>query len=143
MNAVRIDRDWLWFGAWALVGAGFGLSLAALLSVGLLIAPVTALATVWLVRRRGSVVGTPGLLAGPAVPLLVIAWLNRSGPGTVCGSTADGSECTEMWNPLPFLGLGLALLPAGVLIFVLTRRQARRGDVRQGPANRSAGPCAE
>jgi hypothetical protein len=129
VSAEPNDRGWLWFGGWAAIGAGFGLALAALLSIGLFIAPVVALAALLLARRSGSAVGLPGLLAGPAVPLLLIAWFNRGGPGTVCtgfSGGGSGQECTDEWNPVLFLVPAAVLLLTSVLLFLALRRQFGR-----------------
>jgi hypothetical protein len=129
MSTVRntwLDRSWLWFGAWALVGAGWCLALLSLLTVGVFVAPVMALLTALLLRGlpRGSGQGAPGLLSGPSLTLFYIAWLNRGGPGDVC--TSDGSTCTDEWSPVPWLVAGSVLLVAGAMLFLLVRRQARR-----------------
>ena len=127
VSTTKSDRSWLWFGAWLLVGGGYALGLAALLSIGILVVALTAGATVLLASRRGSHVGLPGALSGPALPLLWIAYLNRGGPGTVCTGTPENGSCTDEWNPWLFLGPGVLLLVAGLVLFLVVRRRIRAG----------------
>ena len=154
----RIDRDWLWFAAWLVVGASWCLALLGALSIGVFVAPVALLLTVLLLLalRRGSAVGLPGLLSGPALLLCYVAYLNRGGPssggctrthqGTVCAGSATGSPSgagagttTEQWDPMPWLAAGVVFLVAGVVLFLLIRRQARRDRARRSPAG--SGPA--
>ncbi|WP_333736104.1 hypothetical protein [Streptomyces sp. IBSBF 2806] len=115
---------WGWFLGWLAVGACAGAGLAALLSVGvvlLLLAAVAAGFLLWQSPRNSSV----GLLAGLAVPLFYLAYLNRSGPGTVCRTVADGQTCTDEYAPVPFLAAAVILFCAGFLIFLVLRRGSR------------------
>ncbi|MER6559265.1 hypothetical protein ABT300_16300 [Streptomyces sp. NPDC001027] len=116
---------WGWFVAWLAVGACAGTGLAALLSVGVVLLLVAAVAAGLLLRTspRNAIVG---LSAGPAVPLFYLAYLNRGGPGTVCRTSADGQSCTDEYTPIPFLVGGLVLLCAGFLIFMALHRRSRR-----------------
>jgi hypothetical protein len=70
-------------------------------------------AAVLLGRTRRSHTGLPGLIAGAGVLPLVIAWLNRSGPGNVC----TPGECTEEWSPWPWLAAGVVLIAVGTAIW--------------------------
>jgi hypothetical protein len=56
-----------------------------------------------------------GLLSGAGVILLVVAWVNRAGPGTTCWHTANGGGCDQHLTPIPWLIMGIALLAGGVL----------------------------
>ena len=132
MSTVKSDRSWLWFGAWVLVGGGYALALASLLSIGIFVLALTAGATAWLASRRGSLVGLPGALCGPALPLLLIAYLNRGGPGTVCTGTPENNSCTDEWSPWPFLGTGVLLLAVGLVLFLVVRRRIRAGAGTDG-----------
>ena len=134
--------DWLWFGAWAVVGGCWCLALATLLTIGVVfVAPVALVLTVLLLLglRRGSAVGLPGLLSGPSAVIFYIGWLNRGGPGDVCTSTATEQTCQTEWNPVPFLVAGSLVLVAGLLLFLLIRRQLNRGRTRRSPAGGPAG----
>ncbi|MEZ0091990.1 hypothetical protein [Streptacidiphilus sp. EB129] len=118
-------RDWLWFVAWAVAGGAGTLSLLTLLTVGVYIAPVVVVGVVLLVRRPAAVRGLPGLVSGISLPLFYVAFLNRSGPGTVCSALAGGGqECSDEWSPWPWLVSGLLLFALGALTLVLVRRRS-------------------
>ncbi|SNX57988.1 hypothetical protein SAMN06272735_2464 [Streptomyces sp. TLI_55] len=121
---VRNDHasEWGWFLAWLAVGGCVALGLAALLSVGLVLIPLGALAAVFLLRKghRNAVVGG---LAGLSLPLFYLAYLNRGGPGNVCHATAGGETCTDEYAPLPFLVAGALFFAAGFLVFLILDRR--------------------
>lgn len=110
-----------WFWAWALVGV--------LLVIGLDVPPVLLVAGLagWLVGRfpagRASIAG---IATGAGLPLLVVAYWNRHGPGTVCHAIGTarypGTECGEQMNPWPWLVIGLVLVGTGVVGYARTRR---------------------
>ena len=70
-----------------LTGAGYALGILGALSIGPYVLVITVAATIVLATRTGSKVGLPGLVSGLGLPLFYVAFLNRSGPGTVCTST--------------------------------------------------------
>ncbi|MFC1429626.1 hypothetical protein ACEZDB_03025 [Streptacidiphilus sp. N1-3] len=139
MSAVKVDRAWLWFAAWLLLGAGWCLALLTALTIGVFVAPVVLAATALLLWRAGkrSAVGLPGLVSGPALLLFFVGYLNRGGPGDVC--TADGTTCTEEWDPTGWLVAGSVLLLAGVALFLVLRLVLRRRDRRVGTRRSPAG----
>ncbi|HMG64694.1 MAG TPA: hypothetical protein VK599_17265 [Streptosporangiaceae bacterium] len=157
VRKIRVDRSWLWFVAWTLVGASWCLALLTVLTIGILVAPVALLLTVLLLTavRRGSAVGLPGLLSGPSLLLFYVAYLNRGGPGSdgctdhgnICtgsgtvspSGTSTVSTSTQEWDPMPWLVAGSVLLVAGVVLFLLLRRQARQDHARRSPAGGPAG----
>lgn len=98
-----------WFWAWALVGAAFGLGVT---SLGLLLAVPATLAVVLMTRRR-PIRGAFGLSTGVGAVLLVVAYLQRQGPGTTCWRTATGGGCDQHLNPIPWLVVGLVCAAAG------------------------------
>jgi len=106
-----------WFFAWAAVGAGFAFGVLAALSIGVYVLAVTVAATVLLVRNPRSGSGVTGIVSGLGLPLLYVAFLNRSGPGTVCTTTLTSQSCTEEWSPWPWLFIGVALIVAGSVWF--------------------------
>ena len=88
MTSTLTDRrNVIWFIAWMLTGAGYALGILGALSIGPYVLVITVAATIVLATRTGSRVGLPGLISGPSLPLFYVAFLNRSGPGTVCTST--------------------------------------------------------
>ncbi|MFD8734113.1 hypothetical protein ACFV06_04250 [Streptomyces sp. NPDC059618] len=124
--AVQGDRvsEWGWFLAWLGVGGCLALGLAALLSVGAALIALSGVAAVLLLRKghRNALVGA---VAGLALPLFYLAYLNRGGPGDVCHTTAGGSTCTEEYAPMPFLIAGGLLFATGFVIFLVLDRRRR------------------
>jgi len=116
---MRGAPSWVWFLIWLAIG---GLLAIGAVSLGpLVVFPVAVLGIGTAVRwpqSRGSMFG---LVSGAGVVLLVVAYLNRQGPGTTCWHTATGSGCDEHLNPLRWLVAGVVLLEAGVVAHVHSR----------------------
>lgn len=100
-----------WFWAWALVGAG---AASGLLELGMLaILPIALV--LWPMMSRPAIRRSAyGLVTGIGVPLLVVAWLQRAGPGTTCWHTTTATGCDQHLNPLPWLVTGAVLFAAGI-----------------------------
>lgn len=99
------------------------------LTVGPFAAVVALGGAVLLIWRRGLGGSATGVLSGAGLIPLYIAYLNRHGPGQVCRSAGSTStECTDAWNPWPFLAIGLLLIAAGAFLFVILRRRTRAGS---------------
>jgi hypothetical protein len=62
-------------------------------------------------RRSAS-----GLLAGAGFVSLLIAYVQRQGPGTTCWHTATAAGCDQHLNPIPWLLAGLALVSLAILL---------------------------
>ena len=108
-----------WFLVWAIVGGCLTISFVSV--VGLFFLPVAALAGLrW--RRASSATAPLGVISGAGVPLLLVAYLQRKGPGTVCWHTATASGCDDYLDPRPWLAIGLVLLLGGIGAFVAGRR---------------------
>ncbi|MDN5766487.1 MAG: hypothetical protein L0H96_12270 [Humibacillus sp.] len=110
-------RSWAAFFAWLLVGAAFMVGLLSILTVGVPILLVAVVATVALGLSKRARAGVPGLVSGLAVPLFYVAYLNRSGPGQVCTTTAEVTSCVEQWSPWGWIAAGVVLLVAGAALF--------------------------
>jgi len=123
-----IGSDLLWFGVWSAIGAAYALALLGAMTIGVFVLPFAVVATLFVRWHRRAHVGLPGLISGAALPLLYVAYLNRSGPGTVCSAIPGGQSCTDEWSPWPWLSLGLALLVAGVIVFARRRRPHSAGS---------------
>lgn len=62
------------------------------------------------------------LLIGAGLPFLCIAYLNRNGPGMVCGPYKNGGQqCTQEFSPWPFVIIGAILVLLGVMLFLRLR----------------------
>jgi uncharacterized membrane protein YedE/YeeE len=112
--------DWA-FWLWALVGVGFGFGISV---VGLFTVPASAIATIVLLTKPRLRESAYGVLVGIGVPLLVVAFLNREGPGTVC-HTIDGgrgTQCDDLYDPRKWAAVGLAFVLAGLLAQILAAR---------------------
>lgn len=105
------------FVAWFLVGASFTMGLLSILTIGVPILVVAVIATVALSLSKRARTGVPGLVSGLAVPLLYVAFLNRSGPGQVCTTIADETSCIQQWSPWGWTAAGVVLLVAGGALF--------------------------
>ncbi|MFD4503724.1 hypothetical protein [Streptomyces sp. NPDC058457] len=116
-------RAWLLFTGWLLTGACYLLALLTALSFGIFILPIAVAGTVALATRRDTQRSLPGLLSGASLPLFLLAYLNRHGPGTYCTTSAGGSSCTDgLLNPWLLLAVGLLVLSAGPALFLRIRR---------------------
>ena len=112
------------FAAWMAIGAGACLALLTVLTIGLPVLVVVLIAGALLVRRAGSMEhGVTGLMSGVGLLLVLIAYLNRHGPGEYCQTTATEQHCTSEWSPWPWLIVGVVLVAVGALLF----REAVRG----------------
>lgn len=119
----RSSLRWTSFGTWTLVGAGVGLGLLSILSIGVFVLAASALGTVAVARWRGASADAVGIVAGLGLPPLYVAFLNRHGPGTDCTSIPGGSACTDLSSPWPWFAAGSVLLAAGVTAVVTMRRR--------------------
>jgi hypothetical protein len=115
----------MWFIAWMLVGAGYALGVLSALSIGAYVLLITVVATVVLATRAGNRVGAAGLVSGLSLPLFYVAYLNRSGPGTICTTTATSQSCSDEWSPWPWLVIGIVLFVSGCVWFVMANRRRR------------------
>ncbi|MDY0814117.1 hypothetical protein [Kitasatospora purpeofusca] len=95
---------------WFLDGAALTFGLASILTIGLLLLAAGAAGAVLLGRSAAFRRSWPMVLGGPAAVLAYLAYLNRSGPGTVCTTTMTSSSCVEEYSPWLFLGLAVLLL---------------------------------
>ncbi|GMA23370.1 hypothetical protein GCM10025864_11290 [Luteimicrobium album] len=100
----------------------------ALLGVAALLAVLAVVLVV--VAARSGVRRPPAQLAflalsGAGVLPLVVAYLNREGPGDVC-TAYSGGQCvagTEEWSPWPWLVVGVGLVVAGVVLSTVAARR--------------------
>ena len=125
-------RAVVWFIAWMLTGAGYALGLLGALTIGPYVLLVTVAATIVLATRARTLVGLPGLVSGLSLPLFYVAFLNRSGPGTICTTTATSRSCVDEWSPWPWLVIGVVLLVGGCAWFATANRRRGAADPHSG-----------
>ena len=125
--AIRLQRhhayaDWLRFLAW--VAAGFAVAFG-MLVVGPLALAGVVFAAALLVFLPASRRGALGLLSGVGAVSLVVAYVQRKGPGTVTWHTATASGSDQYLDPRPWLIAGIVLVVAGLAghAWRTTRRQ--------------------
>lgn len=126
-KGTELRRGWGSFFGWAAVGivALIGLLAAFVIPVFFGFMTIAGIGAWALSSRTGARIGWPGVLAGFALPLLYVAYLNHGGPGNVC-TAHTGTACTaseEEWSPWPWLAAGLVLALAGVVAFLHNRRK--------------------
>jgi hypothetical protein len=126
-SAGAAPSQWLGWSVvtWFVVGAAYGFGLLSILTIGLFVLGGAVIASGALLVTRAGRRGVSGVLCGPAIPLLYVAFLNRGGPGHVCTTVGDATGCIEMWSPWPWVVAALAFLIAGS---VLVRRQQHRAS---------------
>lgn len=141
---VASRRPWNYFAIWMLVGGAYAMVIAGAFTIGIFFIPPAVIATVFLVRNPSSRRGFPGLFAGLALPLFIVAYLNRSGPGMVCTTSQSNfgvsHSCGQEWNPWLFLAAGLILLGVGAGVFIIASRPNR--DRRCSKCSQILGPAA-
>jgi hypothetical protein len=116
--------SWLSFFAWPIVGAALAFSVLSAMTVGIFILPIALVGLFALLKWGGNRKSSAGLISGIGFPLIYIAFLNRDGPGMVCGSYKNGGgNCTQEYSPWPWLFLGLALVILGGVLFLQLRRK--------------------
>ena len=96
-----------------MIGAAYAFGLLGFLSIGIFVLPCALLATFYLARRNPAAEFMTGILSGIGLPLLVLAFLNRT---------------TEtLLQPWPWLIAGLLFVLLGPATYVLSasRRRSR------------------
>jgi hypothetical protein len=73
-----------------LIGGLWQFALVGAMTIGIFVLPVAMVTTAVALGRPRSRVGIPGVVSGLALPLFLIAWLNREGPGMICHATNGG-----------------------------------------------------
>ena len=76
-------------------------------------------------RLGGGNLSSVGAAAGIGAWCLVLAWLNRQGPGNVCTTNQHGTLCQDEWTPWPFWAAGILLILVPVI--VVARQRVRAG----------------
>jgi hypothetical protein len=138
-----VNRNWWWFFAWVVVGAGYGVAVVGALTIGIFVLPIPVVLTVALAKYQPSPHGALGLICGLGFPLLYVAYLNRSYGGPACPTSGTVSlqqpnvvhECVQALDPWPWLAIGVLLVLGGCVAFML-RDRALRSAGSTNPAAR-------
>lgn len=110
--------------AWILVGLAGLASVAGILTIGVFTMPLVYAGAILLLVRPDRTHGAAIMLFALAVGPLLVAWLNRNGPGQVCRSyPPDGVACGIQLNPWPWLGGAAASLAIATVLFLHARRR--------------------
>jgi hypothetical protein len=114
---------WGWFVLWAVLGLVATFGLLSFITPALVLGGIAILVAVWFAARIPAFGASAfGAIAGVGAMALVVAFLQRRGPGTVCWRTATASGCDDYLNPWPWLIVGLALIATGVVLQVRRMR---------------------
>jgi hypothetical protein len=131
MEPLPLRYGWAWFGGWVIVGAGLAFGMISFIPV----LPLAAVIAFLLARKQRSAQAWWGAISGAGLLLLYVAYLQRRGPGTHCRSIGTsqytGTQCDEYLDPRPWLVIGVVLVVAGVVAFVVQRR--RMAQAHPGP----------
>ena len=114
--------------AWILVGLAGLASVAGILTIGAFTMPMVYAGAIILLIRPDKTRGAAIMLFALAVGPLLVAWLNRNGPGQLCRSNPpEGVACSTQLNPWPWLGgAATSLAIATVLLLHARRRDATK-----------------
>ena len=121
---------WAWFAVWLVIGGALAFSIVDGMAFGLLVLPFAVAAVVLLIVRHHFDNSAWGLLCGPGLLSLYVAYVQRKGPGTVSWHTATASGETTYMDPRPWLVAGLLLIVVGIVAFLWQRRGATREVAR-------------
>ena len=127
---MRNGRDWQSFAEWALAGALLSFAAIGAASIGMFVFPFAVLALVLAVRRNGALPEAPaGALTGVGSVCLFVAYVSRAYspcPEMPITFRADigyhGHFSCGGLKPMPWLMVGLLLIAAGLIGFLVRRR---------------------
>jgi len=131
MDAVSTDKlSWASFLAWPLIGAALSLSVLGAMTIGIYVLPFAIAGLLALRKWGGNQKSSVGLISGAGLPVLYVAYLNRQGPGMVCGPYKNGGQqCMQEYSPWPFLLVGTILFVLGLALFIRLRSQPEDGKM--------------
>lgn len=111
---------------WTVTGFFITFGIAGLFSIGIFFLIAAAALIVWAIIRKVPPRTLPATLIGGGLTPLYIAAINWRGPGMHCRETATRQICAEHLDPLPFAGVGFALVVIGTLALILIHKRSRR-----------------
>jgi hypothetical protein len=125
MERVNVRKpSWASFFAWPIIGAALSLSVLGAMTIGIFVLPFAIAGLLALRKWGGDQRSSVGLISGAGLPVLYVAYLNRQGPGMICGTyKSGGGHCMEEYSPFPFLLVGTVLVVFGVLLHIRLRNK--------------------
>jgi hypothetical protein len=118
---------------WVLVGAGFLVSFAGMLTIGVFTMPIVTAGAVLLLVHLDRMRGWAIMLWVVAAAPLPIVWFNKDGPGRVCRRFPPDPAvfCGEQLNPWPWVAASALAFVAGAVLFILAshRETGRHQEV--------------
>ncbi len=127
VEAMNDDKPTWWnFLAWPIVGGALAFSVLGIMSNGIFIFPFALIALFAMLRWGGNQKSRVGLISGVGLPIIYLAYLNRGGPGMVCGPYVNGGQrCSQEHSPWPFVLVGAILILLGAGMFLRIRSGSR------------------
>lgn len=134
MQSVNAGKpSWASFFAWPIIGAALSFSVLGAMTIGVFVFPFAIAALLALLKWGGNRKSSVGLISGVGLPLLYIAFINRSGPGMICTTFGNGGgRCDEEMSPWPWLIIGAVFVVTGVVLFIRLRSQTERTIAKLG-----------
>jgi hypothetical protein len=124
ISSEQAHRPWSMFFGWLIVVALWMTGTASILSIGILILTLAAIATWIMLRQPKSRLGMPALVSIGGFPFLLLAHLNRNTHATFLSST-NGGRVTGFvrTNPWPWVTVGAMFFVASVVLFLVASRR--------------------
>src|SRR5437660_190372 len=99
------ERSWVGFAVCTLLGAAAAFGLLVIGVLGLVVVAFVA----WVTARPRLRSSAWGILAGVGAISLLVAFIQRRGPGTFCYHTPTRSGCDQYLDPRPWLVVGVVM----------------------------------
>ena len=116
------ERSWAGFAVCVLLGATAAFALLVFGILGLLVVGFVT----WLTSRTRLRSSAWGLLAGVGAISLLVAYVQRRGPGTFCYRTVTTSGCDQYLDPRPWLVAGVVFVLAAIALHIRAIRRTSR-----------------
>jgi hypothetical protein len=120
----EFQRPWSMFLGWLFVGVLWMAGIGSILSIGLIILALAAVATWFMLRQPASRRGLPALISVGSLPFFVPARMNGPAQGTVLRSNGSGGVTGGSYSsPWPWVAAGSLFIVASAVVFLITSRR--------------------